>query len=82
MSAIVQFDDGLVLIVTCDHCSEQIAAFGMRDSSRAEVESRIVADGWTFNGGVAWLCKKCGAGIPTAALSDRIAAVSLLKMPD
>lgn len=82
MGAILQFDDGPVLIATCDHCPEQIVGFGLLDSSREEVEARIVAEGWTFDGDMSWLCRKCGGGMPSDGLPDRVAVLTVLTMPE
>ena len=82
MGALLQYDDGPTLLVTCDVCSEQMMAFGTPIHVRSDLESRIVIDGWTFNGDVAWLCVKCGGGSPGSAIPKHIASVSLLKMPE
>lgn len=82
MGAALQYDDGPVLIANCDSCIEQIVAFGAHDSTREELDSRIVAEGWVFRGGSAWLCSRCGDGKRILDLPLRIRAISVLTMPN
>lgn len=82
MAATLQHDDGPVLIVACDRCLEEIVAFGTDDSTRDELDARIAAEAWEFQGGSEWLCKKCGNGRASAELPDRVAAISVLAAPE
>lgn len=82
MAATLQYDDGPVLITTCDNCSKQIVAFGMHDSTREELDARIAAEGWEFQGGSAWICKYCGNGQRLCDLPDRIGEISVLTAPE
>ena len=82
MAARLQYDDGPVLLATCDNCPEQIVAFGMHDSTREELDTRIAAEGWEFRGGSMWLCKHCGNGHRIEELASRVVAISVLTAPE
>jgi hypothetical protein len=81
MGAAFQYDDGPVLLVTCDSCAEQIVAFNTHESTRTELDTRIAAEAWEFQGGSSWLCKTYGSGTPRTDIPDRLAAISVLRMP-
>jgi predicted RNA-binding Zn-ribbon protein involved in translation (DUF1610 family) len=67
MAAVLGHDIGYTLWVECDHCGEQMVAFGQKCDRKSEIPAElrseletIVRDyGWRHLGGNEWLCEKC-----------------------